>query len=251
MHPMANERQNSKPAATDRLRPIVALKALKRLIDDPERTEQVFVVIRAMSGDSLQRGFQRFRQTAVGRRVLSDAGQPSLLDHLSDRDALRRLPVGSLGRAYLVFVEQEQITADGLVEASEHEQRIADPALARFAARQRDMHDLWHVCTGYGRDTFGEDCLLGFTYAQGRNRGIGLICLAGAFKIRQVLGRGVFRAVYKAYRAGCRAEWLPAADWEALLPQPLESVREQLKIEPPQEYRELLERAGYAAASAG
>ena len=52
-----------------------------------------------------------------------------------------------------------------LVEASEEQADAldADSDLALFATRQRDMHDLWHVLTEYGRDELGEACLLGFT----------------------------------------------------------------------------------------
>ena len=32
--------------------------------------------------------------------------------------------------------------------------------------RLRDIHDLFHVITGYGRDALGELCLLAFTNAQ-------------------------------------------------------------------------------------
>ena len=123
-----------------RIQPLVALRALKRLVADPERTEQVFVIIRALSGNALRNAFERFRNTPVGRRVLAE--ERNLMAVLTDREALRALPAGSLGRAYLEFVEREQITAEGLAEASAHEAAISDPALLRFATRQRDMHDL-------------------------------------------------------------------------------------------------------------
>ena len=230
---------------TGRMQPLVALRALKRLVADPEQTEQVFVIIRALSGNALRNAFERFRRTPVGRRVLAE--DLDLMSVLTDRKALRQLPAGSLGRAYLEFVEREQITAEGLAEASAHEAAITDPLLLRFATRQRDMHDLWHVATGYGRDSFGEVCLLGFTYAQTRNRGLGVICLVGAVKTARALGRGVYRAVWQAWRAGRRAAWLPEQDWETLLSQPLPQVRAQLRIEAPQEYVAVL--AGAAAAA--
>ncbi|MEM1434520.1 MAG: Coq4 family protein [Pseudomonadota bacterium] len=230
---------------TGRVQPLAALRALKRLVADPEQTEQVFVIIRALSGNALRNAFDRFRTTPVGRRVLAE--ELDLMAVLTDREALRQLPSGSLGRAYLAFVEREQITAEGLAEASAHEAAITDPELLRFATRQRDMHDLWHVITGYGRDSFGEVCLLGFTYAQTRNRGLGVICLVGSVKTRRALGKGVYRAVWKAWRAGRRAAWLPEQDWEHLLAQPLAQVRAQLRIDPPQEYEAVL--AGVAATA--
>ena len=228
------------------MQPLVAMRALKELIADPEKTEKVFEVIQAMSGNSLYDTYQRFRKSESGARILKD--KPHLLKVLQDRDALREMEPGSLGRAYLNFVEKEQLTADGLVEASEREDEILDPGMRLFAERQRDQHDLWHVLTGYGRDTFGEACLLSFTYAQTKNRGLGLIALIGTFKIAREVGNGVYKASWRAYRAGQRASWLPQQEWELLLQKPIDEVRQQLGITPPETYREVL--SNYQLANA-
>lgn len=227
---------STKPA---RMQPLVAMRALKTLINDPDQTEQVFVIIKAMSGDSLAQSFRRFEKTPMGQKILAEERQ--LLTTLLDRESLRDLPAGSLGRAYLNFVETEQITADGLVAASEAEDEIKDHQLRLFGERMRDQHDLWHVTTGYGRDTFGEACLLAFTYAQTKNRGLGIIALVGMIKISRELGPGVRKAMWQAYQAGKKAAWLPQQDWEALLAKPLEEVRQQLNVLPPEIYRETLE----------
>lgn len=227
-----------------RLQPIVALKALKELIDDPEKTEKVFEVVKALSGNSFEKSYQRFRGTPMGQTILHEKRE--LLTTLQDRDSLRALPAGSLGRAYLDFVESENITADGLVEASEVDRQFEDDDHRLFGERLRDQHDLWHTVTGYGRDTFGEACLLAFTYAQTGNRGLGVITLAGTFKLTKELGPEVKKAVWHGYKAGKRAAWLPSQDWETLLALPIEEVRQQLGITPPVTYREVFEQ--YALA---
>ena len=231
---------NNHPKNHQRMQPLVAARALRRLIKDAEQTEQVFVIIRAMSGDSLQRSYKRFL-SAEGTQAILDEMQ-HLRDVLSDRATLEKLPRDSLGRAYLAFVEEGQITADGLAEASEvNEDLIEDPGLRRYAERLRDQHDLWHTLTGYGRDPFGEACLLAFTYAQTRNRGVGVIALIGMLKLSQELGTGVFKAIWKGFRDGQNAAWLPAQNWERLLNEPLHEVRKQLRVNPPETYREILE----------
>lgn len=235
---------NSQTLQTDsstRMRPIIAWKALRRLIADPERTEEVFVVIRSLSGSSLRRGLERFRQNDRSRALLSvEPGVGELLQVLSDRDRLAKLPAGSFGRAYLDFVTSEGISADGLVEASaevEYENMRAD--LTIYSQRLRDQHDLWHTLTRYGRDELGEICLLGFTYAQTRNRGIGAICLMGAFKLSRVIGPGVLRAVWRGYQDGRKAAWLPGQVWEELLALPVDDVRDGLNIAEPLPYQQL------------
>ena len=223
-----------------RRRPLLAMQALRRLIADPERTEDVFVILQHLSGDSLQRGYNRFAQVPARLPWLGH----SMVEVLSDRDRLRGLPAGSLGRAYLEFVEREDLSADGLVEASEvgrgSEDAAVDGNIWRYGERNRDTHDLWHVLTGYGRDTFGEACLLGFTYAQTEDLGIGVIAFVGALKIAKETRRlGVIGAIWQGYRAGRRAAWLPGENWVDLLSEPLEALRTRLNIASPTRYREV------------
>jgi ubiquinone biosynthesis protein COQ4 len=228
------------------MQPLAAWRALRKLIANPEQTEEVFKIIRALSGPALERGYHRFAKTDVGARILRE--DIDLLDALTDREALAALPANTLGRHYLHFVTSENISADGLVAASQNNEFAnLHPGLARFGARQRDMHDLWHTLTQYGRNELGEVCLLAFTYAQTKNRGVGAICLAGCRQLSKYYGSGVFRAARRAFRAGKAAAWLPAQDWEALLTQPIDEVRAMLNIPTPEEYFELMQPPAVAA----
>lgn len=231
---------------SNRMQPLVAWRALRKLITDPEKTDQVFVIIRAMAGDSLERSFRRFVCMPQGRRILAE--ERDLVTTLNDREALRSQSPETLARAYLNFVETENISADGLVEASNNDEATWDPDLRRFGERMRDQHDLWHVLTGFGRDTFGEACLLAFTYAQTKNRGLGIIALMGMHKISKELGPGVRKAMWQAWRAGKKAAWLPGQDWEAHLGRPLDELRRELNIPEPQTYREIYDSYQLTAA---
>lgn len=227
-----------------------ALRALRELIDNPEDTPRVFEIARALGQPALKRGLRRFRSTEVGQRVLRD--RVDLIDTLRDRESLAAMPAGTLGRTYYEFIYGESLSADGLVAAS-MEQGVeaydfADPDLKRFGERMRDQHDLWHTVTQYGRDPFGELCLLAFTYAQMKNRGIGLIVVVGTFRALRQLGSQALKAVWHAYRAGRHASWLPGEDWAANLRLPVDEVRRQLAIKPPAQYRDVLATVQAAAA---
>ncbi len=218
-----------------RIRPLDAIRAIRALIRNPDDTARVFDVIDALSGATGDRLYQRFRRTEVGSRLLEE--RPDLLARLSDREALRALPSGTLGRHYADFMSREQISADGLVEASEHTRDALPPERRWFADRLRDMHDLWHVVTGYERDLLGEASLLAFTYAQTRNPGIGAIVAtawwrAGRFspEARRLIGEG--------YRRGRGAAWLPGQPWEELLALPLEEARTRLAVGAPPVYEQ-------------
>lgn len=184
-----------------------ARHALGRLIDDPERTEEVFALIDALAGGSGERLFQRFLRHENARPPLRE--KPSLLAALSDLDALEALPDCSFGRAYARFMREGELRAQGLVDASEAPEREAreaptDPDREWFFDRLRDMHDLWHVLTGYGRDVAGEAANLAFTYGQIRNRGVGVIVLAAAVLGPKSLDLRWPRYLWRARRRGAR-----------------------------------------------
>jgi ubiquinone biosynthesis protein COQ4 len=222
-----------------------AWRALRKLIADPDSTDQVFIIIDALSGNSGERQFRRFAQTPVGRRVLEE--QSDILDVLSDRESLHGLAPGSLGKTYANFMTDEQISADGLVAASEDGGRLLrdNEDRARFGMRMRDSHDLWHCVTGYSRDLVGEASLLAFTFAQTRNPGIGAIVAMAYLKGGGL--PGARKAIARGYRRGRRAKWLPAADWEALLLRPLEDVRAELEVGAIPAYTEIRSEAGEMA----
>ena len=222
-----------------RLHPIAALRAVRNLMSNREDTHQVFLLIEALRGKTTLRQFARFRQTETGRAVLGENRR--LLDRLSDRASLAALPAGTLGRAYYDFMAAENLSAEGLVEASRIERPPASDDVTLFRERGREMHDLLHVVTGYGRDPLGEACLVAFTYAQNRLKGLAVIAVFAARRIaRSRPGQPVRRAVFEGYRHGRSAGWLPGADWEALLAQPVEAIRRQFAVKPPTYYRTIL-----------
>jgi ubiquinone biosynthesis protein COQ4 len=213
-----------------RLRPLKAMRAF-RVLRDTGDTRQVFVILRAMRGRALIDTFRRFAQSALGQKVLAE--RRDLFPVLTDHEALRKLPDGSLGRAYLAFMEEEQLSAQGLVQASETwEDDPMPPDIDLFRARMRELHDVSHVVTGYGRDPLGELCLLAFTYRQFGNLGRLLIV---AMAWRQIPKRGR-AAVFEAWRNGKSCAWLGDKDWEALLARPLDQVRRELSLTLPVRY---------------
>ncbi|MDE1172514.1 MAG: Coq4 family protein [Parvibaculaceae bacterium] len=231
-----------------RVRLLDAWRAVQALINDKEDTSQVFRVIDALGGTAEGKNFIRFASLPTGAAILRE--ERSLLETLSNVGYLRSLPPESLGRHYLAFMQGENLTADGLVEASQDGPDLSalPPAARLFGNRMRDMHDLWHVTTGYGRDGLGELSLLAFTYAQGHNRGIGAIVLFGMRSLSSDHpGTGVWRAVLEGHRLGRKAQWMPAADWEHLLTRPLAEVRQTLGLTPPVQYQATLARISQAA----
>ena len=221
-------------ASDTRLQPFTAMRAIRTLFATRD-TRQVFVLLRAMRGRSGIRNFRRFAASPVGKIVLRE--RRDLLPRLEDRAALRQMPAGSLGRAYLEFMESEDLSAKALVMASQDwENEPSAPDTALFRARTRELHDVNHVVTDYGRDRLGELCLMTFMYRQMGNLGM-LMLVVMAWRQLPKLARPAIR---EAWRNGKKAAWLAQQDWEALLTRPLSDVRNSLAIGPPVKYQEAL-----------
>ncbi|MCP4003829.1 MAG: hypothetical protein GY725_06500 [bacterium] len=223
----------------NKLRPREAMAALRRLMADPDDTSQAFEAISALSGDSSGRMYRRFRRTANGARLLSE--KPQLFDALKDIDRLLSMPAGSLGQAIGEYFSVEELSAQGLAAASESVSGEADSDKIsedeRFLMmRLRDQHDIFHVLTGYGRDVFGELAVLAFTAVQTRNLGVAFIPVYLLFRagFRSDLGR----LVRQGFRRGWRATWVVDEEWERLLEQPLDELRERFRIGPPPSYEQ-------------
>ena len=167
-----------------------AMQGINKLWDDPDNTAYVFEIIEALPGRAQEKAFDRFLRSENGQRILIE--QRRLLETLSNRAYLASLPEDSLGREYLAFVEAENISADGLKQASidgSTEERDWGPERTLFGERLRDMHDLWHVVTGYQRDLRGEG--LAEPHAAELARGVGDALTAGEAKLFEIALAGL------------------------------------------------------------
>jgi ubiquinone biosynthesis protein COQ4 len=216
-------------------RPKAVVRSVQALLADPGDLPRVFTLLEALSFDTLARIERRLAGSEGGRRLLAE--RPNLVAQLEDREALRRLPAGSLGRAYLAFLESEGISAAGIRDADAEGRRLPEdlpPVQAWLNRRLRDSHDLWHTVTGYQGDVLGEVALLAFSFAQTGNPGIGLLVTVGLLK---TLGAKDARdVIVEGFRRGRRAAWLPEQPWETMLATPIDEVRARLGVGAPPAY---------------
>jgi ubiquinone biosynthesis protein COQ4 len=225
-----------------RLGPLAFLRSYQELrraraTGDPKI---VFGFMRPFHTRQFERTFARVLADPDGRRLL-DQGR-SLLPVLADLESLRALPEGSLGREYARFVDGEELSINDFADASlasMSERDYADPRAWVLAQRLRDMHDLVHVVSGYGRDLLGEMAVLSFSSGRaerGENLRLSFVLRLARRKFARA-GRPDAAGVPRtAVERGGRAAFLPAIVWEDLLPLPLTAVRERLGISPPAAY---------------
>jgi ubiquinone biosynthesis protein COQ4 len=212
-------------------------RAIAKLLANKEDTKAVFEIMRALSGATISKGYKKLLGSVEGGRIALAAQelQPLLDDHVT----MAKLPVGSVGRAYLDFVQGRKISAEGLADESRKSGNEIDARhpYAWYARRMRDVHDLWHVLSGYETDALGEVCVVAFSYAQTKSAGFALIAAAGSNELQRLLpGHPVRRAAWQAYLNGRRAAWLPVQDYQALLHENLIQARQRLNIAAPTHY---------------
>lgn len=218
-----------------------ALRALLKLLGNADDTVQVFRIMRALNGDTAAKNYRKLLTTQQGGRLAYQ--RIELSERFSDRAWIDSLPEGSVGGAYRAFLDRTGYSAQGLADVSyadaEVERNVEHPH-AWFGRRERDIHDIWHILTGYQADEpLGEACLVAFSYAQTGGLGWAFIGGGAALKSLKITGKTTFaKAVLEGRRHGKRAKWLSGEDYEALMYEPLDAARQRLGIENPQIYRQ-------------
>ncbi|GJL91028.1 Coq4 family protein [Hyphococcus sp.] len=221
-------------------RPLHAFVSVLKLVTNKEDTRQVFEIVQALSGSSSKRMFRQFTNSDYGRRVVTT---PIKLEELlGDRARLRSFSDGTLARAYLDFMEGENLTPEGLRSAAEdagidYEEYPEFKEYMRLFMHLQVSHDLWHVLTGYGRDALGELCNLVYTRHQTYNPGFRLIIAIGflAQKLEQPF-QPIGKALAEAKRNARAAGWVLEYDVEELLSLPLAEARARIGLAEPTIY---------------
>lgn len=200
----------------------VALGALASLVRDPDDTQKIFVLAVALDRDHIPAALTRFLCEPEGLGLLRE--MPVLDSSTLDFEALGRCAPGTLGRAYAEHVRDWKLDTDifrappGLPEA-----------IAYFAQRFRQCHDIWHILTGYAPDVRGEILLQAFTHGQLGTPAPRLAAVVGA--VRWVHAHPMLpRDAYRAYRRGKSARFLLAMRWENLWDEPLHELRARLDL---------------------
>ena len=227
-----------------------AFTAIRKLLANGDDTEQVFRIMRALNAGNLQHVYARFIATAAGGRMAYDRAELSQL--FSQPGFADGFAPGTVGAAYADFLRATGYSADGLAEVSRvnQEEDMLHP-LPWTGRRIRDVHDIWHILTGYKADeSLGEACLVAFSYAQVGGLGWAFIGGAAALKSLKVTGNTLFaKAVWEGYRNGRRAGWIFGEDYLALMHEPIDAARARLGIPTPAAYLKAQTELGPELAS--
>lgn len=216
-----------------------AVNHFRELLKDKEETSHVFKIFNSLPSKKFMPRVRILTLSPHGEALRRT--EPSLPPILDDHAALRKLPKGSVAHAYCDFMEREELSAAGLVAEADKLGRPRFNDLTQwFADRSRDVHDLMHVLTGYGRDALGEQCVLLFTHGQQPSQGHLLIGWAGSAHIKRLTRTRapIFKAAWQAQRTGKACAPLVSLPIRDMLALDMAEVRKMLSIPDPTWYRE-------------
>ncbi len=163
------------------------------------------------------------------------------------------MPAGSLGRAIGDWFARENISAQGLAQASvaARTQLGTTPPNGDderiFSTRLLNLHDVFHVVTGYDRDLRGEIAVLAFTLPQTHSPGIAYIVLRVLRRVGWSSPMG--QLIRQGFRRGLRSAWLVDQNWEGLLERPIDEVRRELGVGDPPAYEQMRSAAAPALSA--
>lgn len=203
-------------------RATMAVRALRALMEDPEDTRQVFYVGLLVNRRTYPEFLARFTTDDEGARLLRE--RPAIDSAHVDYDALRALPASTLGGAYARFLDAHGLDPDlfqpppGLPEVP-----------AYISQRMRQVHDLWHVLTGYGTDVAGEVGLQAFTWGNTGMASAAMVALVGGLRTF-AKEPGIVRMVVEGVANGKRARFLAPLRIEDHFCRELEDVRREWGI---------------------
>jgi ubiquinone biosynthesis protein COQ4 len=213
------------PATAPRERPswFARLRTILAARKDPARLGDVAL----MQSDLL--GFRMSADTSSKVDALVERRGPAALRPPLDFAALRDLPDGTFGRAFIEFCDRNKIIPVTFSDAVEPAELRRMAAAARYIA----THDMIHVLLGHDTSIPGELGVIGFAIGQNYFRGGRLIfalqVVVGSLMRPHLAHRSVAN-LRAGYRLGKRVPNLLAQPFEALFAEDLEHVRRRVGL---------------------
>ncbi|MBX3268997.1 MAG: hypothetical protein KF729_01980 [Sandaracinaceae bacterium] len=201
-----------------------AIRAVVRIVADPTRLDEVFVLADlSEQSPKVREMMERLRADPVLGRALADKPRLGAVD----QDALARLPEGTVGRAYADFMRARGLRHEDLLLVD------GESDLDFVRNHLRETHDLWHVVTGFDTDVAGELGLQAFYVAQLEGPLPVLLLTVG---MANTLFKGMddvrprMNEIARGWMLGARARPLFGLAFAARWEQPLRELRAELGL---------------------
>ncbi|MEM7726368.1 MAG: Coq4 family protein [Cyanobacteria bacterium P01_A01_bin.45] len=204
---------------------LTTLKGCVSLIRDPSQTESVFDVVDGMKNTDASKFALKYIQSDSGvEKIIQERYTPDI----PNIEALLKYPPISLGYTYASYLKESNFQADF------YRKLEVEDDISYLLLRMRQVHDIWHIITGFGTDSIGELGLQAFSLAQTRLP-LAVILLAGGLlrtliKSPDTMG-SLLDNIAIGYRMGAKAKPFLAQKWEENWERPLDEIRKELNVE--------------------
>ncbi|KAJ2917346.1 hypothetical protein MD484_g3084, partial [Candolleomyces efflorescens] len=211
---------------------LLTLGSAYMALTNPRRGDMVAALGETTAGPTVSWLRDRMLASAEGRKILKE--RPRVNSTTVDMDALARLPDGSLGKAYVTWLERCGVTPD----TREPVHYIDDPELAYVMQRYRECHDFYHCICNLPVNVESELAVKYFEFA---NLGLpmtGLAALFGPLRLTpQKRARLFSEYVPWALKCGGTARSLITVYWEERWEQNVDDIKKELGLWDPPEAR--------------
>lgn len=192
---------------------------------DPRRHDMIAALGETTGEATLRNILQTMEITAEGKRILKQ--KPRINTHTVDMAHLRSLGENTLGRIYMKFLDDNNVTPDSRMEV----RFINDPMLAYVMTRYRECHDLVHTVLGMPTNMLGE---VAVKWVEALNNGLPMCYgggIFGAMRLRPKQRKEyVSRYLPWALRNGNEMKPLMTVFWEERWEQDIRELRNELNI---------------------
>lgn len=200
------------------------LRHFAKVVWDPSQLDDILAFVASFEQAELIAPMtEHFAQSSRSAAAL--AARPRV--GVVDLEALSRLPEGSLGQAFAGHMRAEGLDPSAIPVLPAH-----DPVSYTFA-HLHEVHDIWHVVTGFGTDTAGELGLQAFNAAQFPTRlGIALVAagLLNALLFEWEDRHARMDEISRGWALGRRTPHLFGVDWAQEWETPLSTLRRRLEL---------------------
>ncbi|KAG1689647.1 Ubiquinone biosynthesis protein COQ4, mitochondrial [Nymphon striatum] len=132
-------------------RVLLSVGSAAMAITDPRRDGYMVATFGETTGSkTLVKMHAKMSSSTEGNKILRD--RPRINSESIDLEYLKTLPINSLGKAYVQFLETNKVTPDSRLPV----QFVDDPELAYVMQRYREVHDLYHTVLGMPTNMLGE-----------------------------------------------------------------------------------------------
>ena len=210
-----------------KLHPDLVARLLESLASwDPRASVPLALKYMEIGEEEALAGFDRMAlSNPVAEEMLADR----YLSPTPDVESLAEMPEGTLGRTFAQYLSDNGLDANLLRESAfipAHRARGND--VGHLAERGFQLHDIFHVLTGFDTSPLGEVKVVSFTVAQTPAPYPAMIIASRPLQMvlyRPELLPPVMDAITEGWALGRKAKPLLAVHWEDHWTEPLEKIR--------------------------